>query len=80
MAHRMRAHQPALASVATRIAPALTKGGGGSYGDQVTGPDGPVPLDEVREPITDLLAGEHVGTRAAELVAESGIETHPERL
>ncbi len=48
--------------------------------DQVTGPDGPVPLEEVREPIADLLAGEHVEARVAELVAESGIETHPERL
>ena len=48
--------------------------------DQVTGPDGPVPLEEARDPIADLLASEHVEARVAELVAESGIETHPERL
>ena len=48
--------------------------------DQVTGPDGPVPLEEVRAPIADLLASAHVDARVAELVAASEIETHPERL
>jgi parvulin-like peptidyl-prolyl isomerase len=48
--------------------------------DQVTGPDGPVPLDEVRAPIADLLASERVSARVAELVAASGVETHPELL
>ena len=48
--------------------------------DQVTGPDGPMPLEEVREPITDLLTNEHVDARVAELVAESGVEIHPELL
>lgn len=44
--------------------------------DQVTGPDGPVPLEEVREPIADLLASEQVAVLVAELVAESDIEIH----
>jgi parvulin-like peptidyl-prolyl isomerase len=48
--------------------------------DQVTGPDGPVPLEEVRAPIADLLASERVAARVAELVAASAIETHPELL
>lgn len=48
--------------------------------DQVTGPDGPVPLEEVREPIADLLASEHVEVRVAELVSASELEMHPERI
>jgi parvulin-like peptidyl-prolyl isomerase len=48
--------------------------------DQVGGPDGAVPLDEVREPIADLLASEQVAAQVAALVAESDIETHPDRL
>ncbi len=48
--------------------------------EQVAGPDGPVPLEEVREPIANLLASEHVEEKVAELVAESGIEIHPDRL
>ena len=48
--------------------------------DQVTGPDGPVPLEEVREPIADLLASEQVERLVAELVAESDIETRPDLL
>jgi len=47
---------------------------------QVTGPNGTMPLDEVRAPIADLLASEHVDARVTELVAESEIETHPELL
>lgn len=48
--------------------------------DQVTGPDGPVPLEEVREPIANLLASEQVEVLVAELVAESDIETRPDLL
>lgn len=48
--------------------------------DQVAGPDGPRPLDEVREPIAALLASEQVQARIAELLAASDLELHPDRL
>ena len=48
--------------------------------DQVEGPDGPQPLEEVREQISTLLVNEHVQVEVAELVAESGVELFPERL
>lgn len=48
--------------------------------DLVTGPEGPVPLDQVREPIAELLAGEHVEARIAELVEASSVELHPDRI
>jgi parvulin-like peptidyl-prolyl isomerase len=48
--------------------------------DQVTGPDGPVPLDDLREPIAGLLVDEQVQERIAELMAESELELHPDRI
>ncbi|MFO8150235.1 MAG: SurA N-terminal domain-containing protein [Trueperaceae bacterium] len=48
--------------------------------DQVEGPDGPQPLEQVREQISALLVNEHVQVEVAELVAESDIELFPDRL
>ena len=48
--------------------------------EQVEGPDGPVPLEEVRDEISALLVGEYVQMEVAELVAASEVELFPERL
>jgi parvulin-like peptidyl-prolyl isomerase len=48
--------------------------------DQVEGPDGPQPLEQVREQISALLVNEHVQVEVTELVAESDVELFPDRL
>lgn len=48
--------------------------------EQVEGPDGPQPLEVVRDQISALLVSEHVQAEVAALVATADVELYPERL